>query len=164
MCSATVDEILQQDNVTAIRRALDRTNPALTTLLPSPFVGFTLFLAGNQALTDAKSAASKPLDLADTPPTMCNKAVFQVHSVTSAWMRTLNSVVSCEAWHKAEKERFVRRQRKGGSAADSEWPGHGESGQLLAIQHAGTAVQHGSAAPEGEGPHAAVSCGELFPV
>ena len=57
-CSATVNDLFpQQYNVTEIHAALNRTNsPALTALLPSPFVGFTLILAGDQAFANAKAA------------------------------------------------------------------------------------------------------------
>ena len=56
-CSATVEDLFpRQDNVTSIRGALNRTDPALSTLIPSPFVGFTLILAGDQAFADANSA------------------------------------------------------------------------------------------------------------
>ncbi len=60
-CSATVNDLFpQQYNVTEIHAALNRTNsPALTALLPSPFVGFTLILAGDQAFANAKSASSE---------------------------------------------------------------------------------------------------------
>ena len=58
-CSATVNDLFpQQYDVTEIHAALNRTNsPALTALLPSPFVGFTLILAGDQAFANAKSAS-----------------------------------------------------------------------------------------------------------
>ena len=56
-CSATVEDLFpRQENVTSIRGALNRTDPALSTLIPSPFVGFTLILAGNQAFANANSA------------------------------------------------------------------------------------------------------------
>ena len=56
-CSATVEDLFpRQDNVTSIRGALNRTDPALSTLIPSPFVGFTLILAGDRAFADANSA------------------------------------------------------------------------------------------------------------
>lgn len=60
-CSATVDDLFpQQYNVTEIKAALNRTNPALSSLLPSPFVGFTLILTGDQAFANADSASRKP--------------------------------------------------------------------------------------------------------
>ena len=60
-CSATVNDLFpQQYNVTEIHAALNRTNsPALSALLPSPFVGFTLILAGDQAFANAKSASGE---------------------------------------------------------------------------------------------------------
>ena len=59
-CSATVDDLFPaQYNVSDIKAALNRTNPALSDLVPSPFVGFTLLLVSNQAFADANSASCK---------------------------------------------------------------------------------------------------------
>ena len=65
-CSATVNDLFpQQYNVTEIHAALNRTNsPALSALLPSPFVGFTLILASDQAFAAAKSASCERCHLA----------------------------------------------------------------------------------------------------
>ena len=61
-CSATVEDLFpRQENVTSIRGALNRTDPALSTLIPSPFVGFTLILAGDQAFANANSASCELL-------------------------------------------------------------------------------------------------------
>ena len=67
-CSANVNDLFpQQYNVTEIHAALNRTNsPALAALLPSPFVGFTLILAGDQAFAIAKSASC---ELRNSPST-----------------------------------------------------------------------------------------------
>ena len=58
-CTASLDNLFPpQFNLSAIKRDLDNAQPGVQSVVPSPIVGFTLFLASDSALDSTNGGSS----------------------------------------------------------------------------------------------------------
>ena len=68
-CTASLDTLFPpQFNLSDIKRVLDTAQPDVQSVVPSPLVGFTLFVASNAALDSTNGGSSAPSFPVNTSP------------------------------------------------------------------------------------------------